>query len=42
MNDLDDWLKLAPQPLFGSGMKWHVFLSYRSSEQPGCSLSMTS
>jgi len=34
MNDLDDWLKLAPQPApLEPGRKWHVFLSYRSSER---------
>jgi hypothetical protein len=35
MNDLDDWLKLAPEPApLLVGMRWHVFLSYRSSERP--------
>ena len=34
MNDLDDWLKLAPQPgPLEPGRKWHVFLSYRSLER---------
>ena len=34
MDDLDQWRKLAPQPApLEPGMKWHVFLSYRSSER---------
>ena len=34
MNDLADWLELAPQPApLETGRKWHVFLSYRSSER---------
>lgn len=34
MVDLDEWLKLAPQPApLEPGRKWHVFLSYRSSER---------
>src|SRR5262249_2225476 len=34
MDDINDWLKLAPQPApLEPGRKWHVFLSYRSSER---------
>lgn len=34
MSDLDEWLKLAPQPApLEPGREWHVFLSYRSSER---------
>src|SRR3954462_11277363 len=34
MTAIEDWLKLAPQPApLEPGRKWHVFLSYRSSER---------
>src|SRR3954454_1197012 len=34
MTAIDDWLKLAPKPApLEPGGKWHVFLSYRSSER---------
>jgi tetratricopeptide (TPR) repeat protein len=34
MGDLNEWLKLAPQPsLLEPGREWHVFLSYRSSDR---------
>jgi len=33
MNRLNDWLELAPRAPLEPGQKWHVFLSYRSSER---------
>ncbi|SEB22708.1 toll/interleukin-1 receptor domain-containing protein [Variovorax sp. YR216] len=34
MGQLEEWLKLAPPPPpLESGQKWHVFLSYRSTER---------
>lgn len=34
MGQLDEWLKMAPPPApLEAGCKWHVFLSYRSTER---------
>nr|WP_315393975.1 TIR domain-containing protein [uncultured Duganella sp.] len=34
MVNLDEWLELAPKPAaLQMGMRWHVFLSYRSTER---------
>ena len=34
MAQLEQWLKLAPPPVpLETGRKWHVFLSYRSTER---------
>src|SRR3954454_9490698 len=34
MEQLEEWLKLAPPPgSLEQGRKWHVFLSYRSTER---------
>jgi len=34
MGHLEEWLKLAPTPVsLEAGRKWHVFLSYRSTER---------